>query len=199
MESDRARRLFEHSFEIIENAVASGTSLFPEDVPKRSELFYEFAGQIELLWRDATTLYERGSYSTAIFLAIVCIEEAIKLEVALFRHHSAEIKNHRDPMLSHRRKHAASVGQAVFLNPRVKNLFPSDQLDAFLATVEGGNLERVRQSALYNDNIGGKPHIPFKEFTEADARFYVAIAGEIIADRLGYDPKHYQYWCELLV
>lgn len=200
MKTPQLERMFKKSLETIETAIKGGARLLPVERVNLTELYYEFAGQIERLWEDAVAMYERGSYSTAIFLSIVCIEESIKLEIALYQRGQPEepLKKRKDPMFSHVKKHYAAVGQAALLNERIERLGNLEKLYEFLKKVENNQLEKYRQSCLYNDNIEGVPHIPFKAFNEFDAKYYIALAGEIVADRLGYDPKHYDYWCGIL-
>jgi AbiV family abortive infection protein len=140
----------------------------------------------EELWHDASTMFLAGRVAPALFFAIVCIEETAKVAVARLQAHAwdgrkANEKRPRD-LRSHRRKHWLAVCAGAVVNSRMDRIFGIERVNAFMKLVEDEGLERVRQSALYSDLVGGRQHLPYRETRSEDARFYVAVAGELLAE-----------------
>ncbi|MCB1753736.1 MAG: AbiV family abortive infection protein, partial [Gammaproteobacteria bacterium] len=69
--------------EAIGIAVDNGELVFSEE--SKGMNFDRACDHVIVLLRDAVSCFERGSYGTAVFLAITAIEEIAKAEVGLYR------------------------------------------------------------------------------------------------------------------
>jgi AbiV family abortive infection protein len=80
MVSEKEQERGGDGLQAVQAALAHGGKLYdkPED-------FNAALDHIALLLDDATTLFERGSFPTAAFLAITALEETGKAHVALYR------------------------------------------------------------------------------------------------------------------
>jgi AbiV family abortive infection protein len=156
------------------------------------------------LWKSARDLYESGSYPLATFVAIATMEETGKVGIAkmqiLFfnagwRPSGDEQPQPRD-MRSHRRKHFLVAGQGAFVNARLDRVLGLDVVAQFLDDAESGELERFRQACLYADRAkDGDLELPARVVQREDGLRYVVLAGELMAEVLGWEP---QLWDDLL-
>ncbi len=78
------------------------------------------------------------------------------------------------------------------MNNRLNRLLAEDAIGAFLRDVESGQLEQIRQSALYADVGSHGPLLPASQLDEKSAEFYTVLAGELLADVLGVAPLEWE-------
>lgn len=158
--------------------------------------FYSYLEYTETIWFDAVALYERGSYYSAKFMAIVCMEEIAKVDIAWYQliqyigmnFKSIGKKTKKKGFKDHNSKHIKSILSSLVLNGRVEDIFNKKDINEFLQKVENNHLENIRQNSIYFDAFDQSIHIPSKKITKKEASFYIAIAGEIMADMV-HDPK----------
>jgi AbiV family abortive infection protein len=141
----------------------------------------------EELWSDAAEMYRLGRFAPAVFLAVVCIEETAKVAVARIQalnwhSRASKLGKHSRELKHHRRKHWLAACSGAVVNARMDRIFGMDRVNEFIRVVEAGQLELVRQRALYSEVIDGRQHLPYRETTADDAKFYVAVAGELLAE-----------------
>jgi hypothetical protein len=67
-------------------------------------------------------------------------------------------------------------------NSRLDRVVDIERVNAFLELAETDGLEPLRQRALYSDQLSGRRHLPYRETSADDARFYVAVAAELLAE-----------------
>ena len=51
---------------------------------------------------------------------------------------------------------------------------------------------RSAQSCLYSDIISGQLHLPSEQVGREQARFYVVLSGEVLAEVAGFDPSEWE-------
>jgi hypothetical protein len=81
------------------------------------------------------------------------------------------------------------------INSRLDHLLGFDRMKQFVNDVEAGEIERLRQASLYADHDGTQLLLPENRISEEEALFHVILAGELLAEVLGFGPE---MWEELL-
>lgn len=158
-------------------------------------VFSKLVTHAENLWGTACLLFKAGSYAPSLFFAIVTLEESGKLAVAkvqLFSRHQARLRREfqelkvltrrNNPLYSHQRKHLMAACAGAVVNSRLDKLLGIDKVNKFLLDVEAGKVEGLRQRCLYAELQGQTMHLPYESITENEARFYLALAGEVLAE-----------------
>jgi AbiV family abortive infection protein len=163
----------------------------------------------EALWEDACALYLRERFATALALSITCLEEIGKISVArlrlifqsavprvlqMFPNASTE-ERRGNPFYSHSQKVLLAAGAGALVNSRLDRILGMPAVIAFLDDVERGKIEPLRQSCLYSDVISGQLHIPSEQVGSEQARFYVVLSGEVLAEVAGLEPSE---WARLI-
>lgn len=172
------------------------TLIFGSNLEEAVECFYSYIDHTETIWLDAVALYESGSYYSAKLMAIICMEEIAKVDIAWyqlisyigmdFKHQG--IKTKKKAFKDHNTKHIKSILASLVMNSRVENIFKEKDIQAFLEKVETNQLENIRQNSIYFDAFDKNIHIPSKKISKKEAAFHIAIAGEVMADMV-HDPK----------
>jgi len=157
--------------------------------------FSNLVSHAENLWKDACLLFKAKRYAPSLFLAIVTLEEIGKIAVAkvqLFARHQARLRGEfkelkvlrrRDnPLYSHTQKHLLAACAGAVVNSRLDKLLGIDNVNRFLSDVEAHKVEELRQQCLYAELQGRTLHLPYESVTENDARFYLVLAGELLAE-----------------
>lgn len=179
-----------------EESVISG-----ETFEERVEQFVNLVDHVRALWRDAVTMYERGRFGTATFLAIACMEEVGKAGVARYElsvesaspdDSEAVPKRRRSSLRSHPQKHTLVAAQGALVNSRLDRLVGFETVRRFIEDVEAGETEKLRQACLYADNDGTRLLLPDDRIREQEARLYVVVAGELLAEVAGFVPSTWQ-------
>ena len=201
---------FERYMKIVNRLLKTGKPVVTgTDLTEEYAHFLALVSHAEGLWEDACRMYQVGSYPTSLFLSIVCIEEIGKIGVGIFQMLLNEIrrksrrfvtssmvrtrkkkkKEKKHPFFSHRQKHLLAAGAGALVNSRLDRVLGLARVIKFLDEVENGKIERLRQSCLYADHDGKKPIIPKEIVTGQQSLFYVVLAGELLAEIPGLDPK----------
>ena len=103
----------------------------------------------------------------------------------------------RSPLHSHTEKHLMAAAAGALVNNRLDRILGVDRVARFIDDAEAGRIESLRKECLYADSQGGKLALPSVRVTRDDALFYVALAGELLAEVGGrLDPA---LWERLLV
>jgi hypothetical protein len=63
---------------------------------------------------------------------------------------------------------------------------------AFLDDVESGKIEPLRQSCLYSDVVSGQLPLPSEQVRREQARFYVVLSGEVLAEVGDFEPSEWE-------
>lgn len=163
----------------------------------------------ERVWDDASRLYLAGSYPTAVFLAIVCLEEVGKLSVARFEiglnqgvrdrggaaaatSESQSSNKRRGAFYKHSKKHLLAAGAGAVINSRLDRLLGHSRIVDWLDEVKSDRVEVLRQHCIYTDRVDGALHVPYLAVSESEAKWYIVLAGEILAEVLGIEAKQYE-------
>lgn len=178
-------------------ATESPAFIHGSTIEEVTNCFYKYLDHVEKIWHDAIFLFERESYYSAKFLAIICIEEVAKVDVAWQQLILLIMNDFSFPHLridtrraykDHNVKHIKSILQSLVMNDRVMKIFDNNQIDKLLKNVENKQLENIRQNSIYFDAFDKNIAIPSSKISKKDALFYVAIAGEVMVDVV-VDPR----------
>lgn len=193
---ERGRRYFELIGELVK---ASPPFVTGRTVEERQTELRGLFQHAEGLWQDAALLYERKRFATAKFLAIACLEEVGKLGIANLQAllpdrelKSLAAQRLPRPLTSHAKKHFLIAGQGAFINARLDRVLGIERIRGFLDRAESGEIERERQAALYVDVGPAGPSTPEEVVLQPDSAFYVALAGECLAEVLGTWPDEWE-------
>ena len=185
----------------IDKSLVAGTDL-QSDVAQYRELI----SHVEKLWDDSSRLFNDGSYPASLFFAIVCIEETGKISVTRFQILIRESERHnppqkrtqkkasrrKNPFYSHFQKHLLAAGAGALINSRLDRIVGQDRVLRFLEDVESGRIENLRQSCIYADHDGSRLMLPYNDVSREEATFYVVLAGELMAEILGFEHVDYK-------
>lgn len=201
-EKDVARRFIE--FTDLLNGILQGEKpvVAGDTVEERAAQYEQLAEHARGLWRDAVVMFERGRFGTATFLAIACMEEVGKGGVARFQVAVGRLppseadtdargtrKRRKSTLYSHPQKHVLVAAQGALINSRLDHLLGFERVKQFVDDVEAGRIERLRQAALYADHAGTKLLVPEDRISEEMALFHLILAGELMAEVLGFEPE----------
>ena len=93
---------------------------------------------------------------------------------------------------SHRRKHFIGVMSGALINARLDVVLGKDVIRKILHEAESGELENIRQSCLYIDVQDGRAVTPSEAIDAERARVLTVLAGELMAEVLGYFPWEFE-------
>ena len=170
---------------------------------ERLAQYLALIAHVEQQWDDACTMYLRGSFPTAAFLAILTIEEVGKLsrlaeelipfDAPLSLASPAPIER------SHRRKHFIGVVSGALINARLDRVLGKDKVRKILHEAESDELEKTRQACLYVDTENGRTVTPAERISQARAQDLTVFAGELLAEVLGHFPWEFERMMERVV
>jgi AbiV family abortive infection protein len=201
---------FRRNVDAINELLMTKRMLSGASLDEDGEQFNSLAKHATQLWLEARDAFTRGSHALAKFLAIVSLEEVGKVSVARFEialrecirrnggdpnlaPPSASVKkSKKGPFYSHTKKHLLAAGAGALVNSRLDRRLGIDRINTFLNEVDTGEIERTRQKCLYADCTPAGPRLPADLVTESDAGFYVALAGEILAEVAGFEVSVWQ-------
>lgn len=160
----------------------------------------------EALWDDVCALYLRERFATALALSITCLEEIGKISVARlqlilqaaapqvlqFLPSTSTKRRRENPFYSHSQKVLLAAGAGALVNSRLDRILGMPAVIAFLEDVERGEIEPLRQSCLYSDVVSGQLHLPSEQVRREQARFYVVLSGEVLAEVGGFEPSEWE-------
>lgn len=187
--------------------IRSGACLLTGDSHKEDyEQFQTLVNHVEDLWDAACVLFKSERFPHALFLALAALEETGKIGVTRFQmvlrqvareagHQvktTDEVKRRGNPFFSHTRKDLLAAGAGAIVNNRLDRILGRGRVIQFLEDVQSGDVEHLRQSALYADLGPEGPIIPKDVISGEKARFYVILAGELMAEVLGFVPDEWE-------
>lgn len=160
------------------------------------EQYKALIAHVERIWADACQLYTLGSYPLATFLSILVIEEIGKLarlaEDLVFYDVPRTVTQNSAVERSHRRKHFIGVVSGALINARLDRVLGKDVIRKVLHQAESDELEKIRQSCLYIDVQGDRAVTPSQVIDAEHARVFTVLAGELMAEVLGYFPWEFE-------
>jgi AbiV family abortive infection protein len=189
--------------------MAKGPSLVAApDYKSTAAKYARLVSHAEGLWSDACQLYLCRRFATALALSITCLEEIGKVSVArlelqlsklprlaeAFRS-SPESKSpgrKGNPFYSHTQKLLLAAGAGALVNSRLDRLLGIEVVASFLDDVDADKIEHLRQACLYSDTKGGQLYLPSEQIQDAQARLYIVLAGEVLAEVAGADPTEWE-------
>jgi AbiV family abortive infection protein len=154
-------------------------------------------GYVEGLWNDGCDMYRRGHYPLATFISILVIEEIGKLDRLwwdLLSYDQPKSASAVRPgvMLSHRKKHSMGVISGAVVNARLDRILGVKAVKRVLQDADSGKIERLRQECLYLDVRDGRVSIPGERVGGDTAKFFIVLAGELMAESLGHFPWEFE-------
>lgn len=140
---------------------------------------------------DAVTAFRRGSFGTAVFLAVTSMEEVAKAEMSIYRRGPSdpEVRPRADPLLNHKAKHMISVRPTTFMG-RLREMLGEDACKRLQADAQRGELIRLRETALYSTLGTDETTTPDEIVGPDKARETLLLAIEVADDVLvGYSSE----------
>ena len=160
-------------------------------------------GHVEAQWRAASELCLSGNFPLAAFVSILVIEEIGKLTHLgddLIWFDAGERRGRgRGVARGHRRKQLIGVLTGALVNARLDRVLGLDVVRRILGEAESNVLERTRQSCLYIDIGRGGPVLPEEVVSKERARELTVLAGELMAEVLGYFPWEFDQMLDSVV
>ena len=149
-------------------------------------------GHVEVQWHAASELWLSGNFPLAAFVSILVIEEIGKLthvgeDLTWFDAGEGRVRG-KGVARSHRRKQLIAILSGALVNARVDRVLGVDVVRRILGEAENNGLEKTRQSCLYIDIGKGGPVLPAEAISAERARELTVLAGELMAEVLGYFP-----------
>ena len=144
-----------------------------------------------VLLDDAVNAFRRGSFGTAVFLAVTSMEEVAKAEMSIYRRGPAkpEVRARADPLLDHKAKHKIGVRPTTFMG-RLREILGEDACKRLLADAQVGELIRLREAALYSTLGAEETTTPGEIVGLHKARETLLLAIEVADDVLvGYSGE----------
>jgi hypothetical protein len=99
-------------------------------------------------------------------------------------------------MRDHRKKHFIGVMSGAVINSRLDRILGKGVIRKILNQAESNELERIRQNCLYIDIVNGKAVSPHEVVDEDLARTLCILAGELMAETLGFFPWEFERMIE---
>lgn len=188
-------RLFEKLAEVRKDLFENGPrfitgATFDEAIKQYQGLI----SHVERLWEDSCRLYREKHFPLSTFVSILAIEEVGKLGMLWYdllawdRPHTSVQADMGQLGRDHRKKHFMAVMAGAVINSRLDRILGLQRVKRILQDVESGKLEDLRQSCLYINFKGGKVVMPEDLISEADAKFFAILAGELWAENLAHFP-----------
>jgi AbiV family abortive infection protein len=187
--------------------IARGTCLLSGNSEEEDyKQYLRLVSHVESIWDASAALYRTGKYPLSVYLAIAALEETGKVGVARFQIVLRDIARQSgqpvdvartagrrgNPFYSHSDKHLLAAGAGAIVNSRLDRVLGFEPVCDFLDAVAAGKVEAIRQSALYADVSERGAILPSDVIDDRAAQFYVILAGELLADILGADPKQWE-------
>lgn len=160
------------------------------------EQYKKLLSHVEKTWSEACQLYNVGNYPLAAFLSILVIEETGKLsrlpQDLMFYDVPRQPAPGAPVDKNHRRKHFIGVVSGALINARLDRVLGKDVVRKVIHLAESDELEKIRQSCLYIDFLDRKAVTPSEVVDAERARVFTVLAGELMAEVLGYFPWEFE-------
>ncbi len=157
-----------------------------------TEEFNLACNHITQLLADASSMLERESYGTAVFLAITALEETAKVHMGMYRRSANAVKRSQDPLFSHEQKHRIAVGPTVAMGSRLQAAIGEARMNELIELARSGGFVPLRESSLYIQHGANSLQTPLRVTTRQVARELLLLALEAFDDALvGYTEHTY--------
>lgn len=180
-------------------ATETGAMLFGED--SKLDDFNKGCCHVCALLRDARLLYFSESYPTSLFLSVTAIEEIAKVEIALYRSSERTLPAKRrndDDLFSHKSKHSIALQEVITSGFRLRAAIGELRVRELLDMTNTGEMVKLRETALYVENVDGKFICPKDRIGKSLSREFLLLALEVWDDRLvGYTNHTNALDCEM--
>jgi AbiV family abortive infection protein len=167
------------------------------------EQYRHLVAHVEKMWGEACQLYLAGSFPLSAFVSILVLEETGKLNSVAQDLVFWDVPHAETPDLTvdrnHRRKHFLAVVSGALINRRLDRILGETAIRRLLDEVESGELERIRQRCLYIDMQGGRTVTPRDLIDMEQAKILTTLAGELVAEVLGYFPWDFERMLESVI
>jgi AbiV family abortive infection protein len=154
------------------------------------EEFDRACDHIVSLLKDASALLERGSYSTAAFLAITALEETSKVHLGMYRRSAEPIARRKDPLYQHGTKHRLALGPTVAMGSRLQQAIGEVRVRELIQQASVGGFVGLRESALYVEQREQGLVVPADLISQSGARELLLLSIEAFDDGLVGYTKH---------
>lgn len=193
---DQLRRMKLQANLINEALFSSNPLIVGNDLNEEVMHFKRLLKHAKGLWNESVSMLRKDNYPISILLALVCIEESAKISIARMQiainetkrnsspttQKAINIKKGKSPIYSHPKKHILASLAGILVNSRADNRLGIDNINKFMEMAEKGEIENLRQTCLYADRKNNTLKIPSEIHDKKSAAFYVALAGEILAE-----------------
>ena len=179
-------RLLEKSSKIQAEAYGDRPSFITGKTFDESLAQYQaLTGNVEELWDRTCSQFAQENYPLATFFSIRAIEEIGKLgrlwhDLLAWDRQPEEKKGELSVLgKSHQNKHFVGIVSGSIINARLDRLIGKKTVKATLEDVEGGKIEKLRQSCLYIDFKDDRSRLPSEQVDQDTARIFVTLSGEL--------------------
>lgn len=144
------------------------------------------------LIEDASVMLERGSHSTAAFLAITSLEEIAKVHLGMYRSRGKSPSRKKDPMYKHGAKHLLALGPTVAMGSRLQDAIGDTRMRQLIQQARDGMFVKLREAALYLERTDDALVTPKSVVSKMQAREVLLLTIEAFDDGLvGYTDHTY--------
>jgi AbiV family abortive infection protein len=141
---------------------------------------------------DSSSMIERESYGTAVFLAVTALEETAKVHLGSYRRSTADVKRSDDPLFNHKKKHLLALGPTVPMGSRLQAVIGEARMDELIELARSGGFIALREASLYIQQVGDTLHTPGVATSRQLSREILLLSVEAFHDALvGYTNHTY--------
>ena len=149
------------------------------------EEFNSACEHIVLLLEEAGDIFQRGGYSTAIFLGITAIEETAKAHFGLFTGgESGPESRKKNIFYNHGKKHQMAAMPTVSMGQRLQAAIGEEALARIMEMSHSKALLGLRESSLYFERRNGELQSPRTVIDKNLSRSILLYAIEVFDDAL---------------
>ena len=171
----------------IEMAVSDVLSLFSSSgrLIESVEEFNSACEHVVLLLEEAESVFQRGGYSTATFLAITAIEETAKAHLGAFTGGGPDPESRKNNIFyDHGQKHQMAAMPTVSMGQRLQAAIGEEALVRVLEMSHSKELLGLRESSLYFERRNGTLQSPRTAIEKNLSRSILLYAIEVFDDTL---------------
>lgn len=142
---------------------------------------------IELL-NNSFVLLQNHSYGSSAFFAITALEETAKTHVSMYMTHDLSMKNSKDILMNHAKKHFLAISPVFKIGDRLSNALGIEKVDELVSlTKPKKGLMDLRNNAIYWYTDKDGTHFPKDYFDKDKALELLLFSIEAFDDSLvGY-------------
>jgi AbiV family abortive infection protein len=145
---------------------------------------------VALLLEESEFIYQKGGYSTSVFIAITAIEETVKANFGLFTS-GGEHERKGNIFYDHHMKHKMGSLPTVVMGNRLQAAIGQETLIEIMTMAHNKDLLKLRASSLYFDKTeSGSIQFPRKIIDQKLARNILLYAIEVFDDSIVGFTQH---------